>query len=191
LIALAMISACAPAHVAPQTIAAIIEVESGGDPLIVHINWPDRSATVVRPRAAADGVKIVNAAIARGASADIGLMQVNSLNLPRLGYSIARAFDACANIKAGAVILSEYYQGAARELAPGQRALAAALSAYNTGNYTSGFSNGYVSLYFGQTQIPASHTQPLNPLTAPTTVFSRNDSDAPRFAQAAGSWSGQ
>ncbi len=90
----------------------------------------------------------VYAAIAKGYNVDIGYMQVNSRNLPKLGLTVEQALDPCTNIRAGATILTGNYRGAVRIYGEGQAALQAALSAYNTGNFRSGFRNGYVSRYF-------------------------------------------
>ena len=75
-------------------------------------------------------------------------MQINSRNLRGLAITIEEAFDPVVNIQAGAKILLRGYRGAIRRYGPGQNALKAALSAYNTGNYEKGFRNGYVAKYF-------------------------------------------
>jgi type IV secretion system protein VirB1 len=51
-------------------------------------------------------------------------------------------------LKAGSRILARGYAGATKHFGPGQDALKAALSAYNTGNYERGFQNGYVAKYY-------------------------------------------
>lgn len=90
-------------------------------------------------------MRIAQSYIAQGYSVDVGLMQVNSTNLPRLGLTIADSFDPCTNIAAGAQILREGYAAAA-QAEPGQpqRALRIAFSRYNTGDAQRGFHNGYV-----------------------------------------------
>jgi type IV secretion system protein VirB1 len=82
-------------------------------------------------------------------------MQVNSRNLAELGYTIEQVLDdPCANIRAGAAVLSADYAAAVRTHGEGQAALQAALSAYNTGDFYSGFANGYVARYYGPASIP-------------------------------------
>jgi type IV secretion system protein VirB1 len=189
MIALPDIAACTPANVAPQTVAAIIQVESGGDPLAVHINFADGTGVVFVPQNLAQGVAVAAAALQQGNSVDIGLMQINSANIARLGYTLNQMFDPCTNIKAGATILTADYSGALAVAPAGQKALAAALSAYNTGNYRSGFSNGYVAHYYGGSAVPSGATpanEPnpnANPLTADTSVFHRSGNDEPNFTQ--------
>jgi type IV secretion system protein VirB1 len=136
--------ACAP-QIAPSTLEAVIRVESGGRPLAININRGPRPAPAATPGAAA---AIVRAAIEQGYSVDMGLMQVNSRNLPRLGYTIEQMFDPCVNIRAGSIILSSNYLSATKIHGEGPKALLAALSAYNTGNFQRGFTNGYISRYF-------------------------------------------
>lgn len=136
--------ACAP-HVAPVTMERVIAVESGGDPLALHVNGlriqPPRQATVQQAAATA------RAYIARGYNVDIGLSQVNNRNLPALGLTIEQALDPCTNVSGGASILHANYVRAAQQIGQGQPALWAALSAYNTGSFTAGFHNGYVAKY--------------------------------------------
>ena len=84
-------------------------------------------------------------------------------------------------------ILTADYAEAARRQGEGQPALRAALSAYNTGDFSRGFRNGYVARYYGPGGVPAltggvhavaaakrrSAIAPPNPYTADTTIFVR------------------
>jgi type IV secretion system protein VirB1 len=176
----AALLACA-ANVAPVTLAAVIRVESGGNPLALHVNGlvgPQPHPTTV-----ADAVNLAERAIRLGYTVDLGLMQVNSRNLAALGYSIRQVLDPCTNIRGGASILTADYAEATRSRGEGQAALEAALSAYNTGDFDRGFSNGYVSKYFGRGEVPAlpvglrhANVQrpapPPNPYTADTQIYS-------------------
>ncbi len=136
---------CAP-NVAPQTIAAIIHVESGGNPQAIGING--LRGPRPHPKTPTEAARLARYYIARGYSVDLGLMQINSRNLPGLGETIESILEPCHNIRAGSHILSRGYAGATRRFGPGQDALKAALSAYNTGNYELGFRNGYVAKYY-------------------------------------------
>jgi type IV secretion system protein VirB1 len=176
--------ACAP-NVAPVTLQAIVEVESGGNPLAFNIN----GIRVQPPPAknAGEAAQVVESYIARGYSVDIGLMQVNSRNLAALGTTVEQVLDPCTNIRAAATILTVGYAEAARTRGNGQSALQAALSAYNTGDFYGGFANGYVARYYGPGGVPAltgdvravaaakraAPSPPPNPYTADTTVFVR------------------
>jgi type IV secretion system protein VirB1 len=186
---------CAP-NVAPVTLEAVIQVESGGNPLALNVN-----GLRVQPAPARDAheaAEIASRYIAWGYSVDLGLMQVNSRNLPALGYSIEQVLEPCTNIRGGAVVLTADYAEAVRTQGEGQPALQAALSAYNTGSFYRGLANGYVARYYGPRGVPAlagavrqaAATQvasvprqpppaPQNPYTAETTVYAREAISVP------------
>lgn len=147
------IEGCAPT-VAVETVQAIIRVESAGDPLALNAN---RNGKAVRLRAEdlADAIRLARAEIAAGNTVDIGLMQINSANLPTLGYSVEQVFNPCTNLRAGAAILTASYDSATKTHGEGQGALRAALSAYNTGDFGRGFENGYVARYYAEHGTPA------------------------------------
>lgn len=140
-----MMQTCAP-NVAPQTIAAIIQVESGGNPYALGVNG--KVKRLPRPTNAQEAARQARYYMSLGVSVDLGLMQINSRNLPGLGYTVEQVLDPCNNLKAGSRILSRGYAGAIKRYGTGQDALKAALSAYNTGNYEQGFKNGYVAKYY-------------------------------------------
>jgi type IV secretion system protein VirB1 len=140
-----LIHQCAP-NVAPETVQAIIRVESGGNPYAIGVNGPIHQKP--HPKNAQEAIYWAKYYMNLGYSVDLGLMQINSGNLKGLGLTLSQVFDPCINLKAGSRILSRGYAGAAKRYGPGQTALKAALSAYNTGNYERGFHNGYVAKYF-------------------------------------------
>jgi type IV secretion system protein VirB1 len=175
--------ACA-LNVAPVTLEAIVSVESGGNPLALHVNG--LMGPQPHPDTFADAVDLAERYILLGYSVDLGLMQVNSRNLAALGYSIAQALDPCTNIQGGARILTADYAAAARIRGEGQAALQTALSLYGTGDFARGFGNGYVARYFRRGGVPAHaggeatvteaslpRQAPPNPYTADTQVYSR------------------
>jgi len=148
----ATLLACA-LNVSPVTLDAVARVESGGNPLALNVNR--LPGPQPHPASVAEAVRIAESYIAKGYSVDIGLMQVNNRNLPALGYTIEQVLDPCTNIAAGGRILTANYADAARRMGEGQPALQAALSAYNTGNFSAGFRNGYVARYVGPGGVPA------------------------------------
>ena len=190
----AALLACA-LNVAPVTLEAVISVESGGNPLALNVNHLEgRQPHASTPDEAA---KLAQQYIDAGYSVDIGLMQINSRNLSGLGYTVEQAFDPCTNIRGGATILTADYLKASQRFTPGQPALQAALSAYNTGTFWRGFENGYVAKYYGRATIPSatliapiaatttvSQAPPvqataINPYTADITVYQREATDVP------------
>jgi hypothetical protein len=141
-------------EVAPETIDAVIRVESGGNPLAVNVNGLPRSLRVPKPSNLDEAAQIAEAFIEAGYTVDMGLMQINSRNLGPLGLSVRSVFDPHINMRAGCSILAGNYDRAVGRFGPGQQALLAALSAYNTGNFSDGFRNGYIRRYFSGRPSP-------------------------------------
>jgi len=155
-------------NVSPITLEAVIRVESDGNPLALNVNH--LQGPQPHPATAAEAVSLAQGYIARGYSVDIGLMQVNSRNLPVLGYTVEQVLDPCTNIRAGGTILAADYGRAAQQFGSGQPALLAALSAYNTGDFARGFANGYVARYVSVPQPigPVIKVVSVAPLQRPT-----------------------
>lgn len=132
-------AACGPwVHV--DTLAAVAQAESGLDPLAIGDATAGRSHS---PRSAATAVAQATALLRQGHSLDLGLMQLNSATLARLGLGVADAFEPCRNIAAGARVLAGGFAPQGGE--DGQQALVRALSRYNTGSPERGVANGYVA----------------------------------------------
>lgn len=180
MIGIEFILACAPG-VSVDTVQQIVQVESAGDPLALNVNKGrlERKATD-----AADAAALAKKYIAEGYSVDMGLMQVNSTNLASLGYTVEDMFDTCKNIKAGAQIYTNFYNRAAQVFSEKAEIHLAALSAYNTGDFTRGLTNGYVAKFekfgvSGGTALAAASAPvilervaaPVNPYTADSAVF--------------------
>lgn len=126
--------------VAVSTLAAVAKTESGFRTLVVSDNRTRKAQTfhsIDAAAAAADGL------IAQGHSIDLGLMQINSANLRKLGYTARDALDPCKSVSGGALILTRNFVSS-RNAPSSQIALRHALSRYNTGNPRDGYRNGYV-----------------------------------------------
>jgi len=141
------------ADVDPTTVMAIIAYESAGKPFSVAINatkaLPAESSAYATAEEATVRAEI---AISHGRSVDLGLMMINSANLPTLDIPVKELFDPCRNIGIGANLLHQAFDQEQRKLAEagtadadGQLALARSLSRYNTGNADAGLVNGYVA----------------------------------------------
>lgn len=149
-----LFAACAP-NVAPYTLQEIVRVESSFNPIAVNVNVRKVNGKRVRFNSPIKNIKtkeqaiyVSKAAIRAGHSVDMGYMQINSTNLKALGYTVDEMFnDPCKNIKAGAKVLTAFYSRAVKQYPNEQAALRAALSAYNTGNFKNGFTNGYVARF--------------------------------------------
>lgn len=129
-----LVARCAP-DVGPVTMSAIVVYESDGRPYAIGDNTTRRSYF---PVDRASATHLAARLIGAGHDIDIGYAQINITNVRAYGLDVASAFDPCTNIATGARILRSDYAGAARTFGPGQRALASALSAYDTGGYFAG-----------------------------------------------------
>jgi len=146
-----LIAKCAPT-VAPSTMASIIKVESSGhiyalaDAGPVNLPWSVRKSMVKSHFLSTkeEAVTLAKSLLAKGHTVSLGLSQVNDRNLKSLGLSIEQVFDPCTNLSAGGRILTDFYRRASREFGPGEQALRAAISAYNSGSWERGEANGYV-----------------------------------------------
>ncbi|MFA7351247.1 MAG: lytic transglycosylase domain-containing protein [Methylotenera sp.] len=137
----ALAAECAP-WVAPQTMAAIVKTESQFKPFAININGGAKLER--QPATKEEAVVTAKWLINNNYNIDLGLGQVNSVNLTKTNLSVDDAFDPCKNLAAAATILQWNYASASKRIPGEQAALHAAISAYNTGSFTKGFSNGYV-----------------------------------------------
>ncbi|WP_443694949.1 lytic transglycosylase domain-containing protein [Pseudomonas sp.] len=136
-----LVLVCAP-FVSSNTMLAVIQQESQGNPWAIGVNGSQRYRKVNNYSEAVTESKRL---IASGANIDMGLMQINSKTMVNLGLTVEQVFDPCTNAYAGGTVLTRNYVKAAKTHQNDQAALQAALSAYNTGNFSKGFKNGYVS----------------------------------------------
>ena len=122
---------CAPTAPA-SVLAAIVQVESGGDPLRIGVNGARRRVNSSASKATA--VALAGQLIARGDSIDLGLAQINSRNLAGLGLSLDEVFDPCANLAAAATMINRGYAAALKAGEPNRPILQMAYSIYNSGD---------------------------------------------------------
>lgn len=137
-----LILTCAP-HVAPSTMNAIIQTESKGNHLAIGLNHGYH--LVYQAKSYEQAKAWVTYLDKHHYNFDVGLGQVNIINIHKFGYTAVDALDPCTNIKISAKILAKSFATALSTSSTPNDALLKALSAYNTGNYRSGFYNGYVS----------------------------------------------
>ena len=132
----ALIRHCAPA-VAPSTMAAIVQVESGGNPLAIGDNTTRRS---YYPPDRATAERLARRLLDAGHLLDLGIAQIDSMNFAGFGVTVQTIFDPCVNLSVGARILSGDYTFAAQRYGDGQVALRHAIGMYNTGRLNAGAS---------------------------------------------------
>jgi type IV secretion system protein VirB1 len=145
--------------VAPQTLVSIVRIESRFNTLA--IGGPGK-VTLRQPRSLKEAVSLAGRLIRSGKSVDLGLAQINSRNLKRLGLSVQSALDPCRNLAAAGALLVEDYRQARTELPP-QAALRRALSLYNSGSPLRGLANGYVARVEAAARSLSEGQLPLTP----------------------------
>jgi type IV secretion system protein VirB1 len=136
----ALLAACAP-QVGPVTMAAIVTYESGGYPYAIG---DSTTRQAYFPASAAAASALATRLLEEGHNIDAGLAQINSSNWARYGLDAASVFEPCANLAAGARIISADYEAASTIFGSGQLALWHALQAYNSGSFwaASAYANG-------------------------------------------------
>ncbi|MEE9321392.1 MAG: transglycosylase SLT domain-containing protein [Granulosicoccus sp.] len=154
---LAMITACLVLGADPGLISAIIETESAGKIAALNINqWQGDALNLTDTATAISAAKLF---IDEGYTVDVGLMGINSENINRFNKSVEEAFEPCTNIELGEHILMQNIESANAAGLQADHAIRAALSLYNTGSLSAGFTNGYVqkvwSRYQGNERIRA------------------------------------
>jgi type IV secretion system protein VirB1 len=144
-----LIASCAPL-VHPTTMHALVRVESAANPYAVSINRPKSHAangttlpTFRQPRSTVEAQRIVDVLHAQGFTTSVGLTQINTEHLSRLGLGVTALLDACTSLKLAQSILLDCDRATARTGRP--RRLHQILSCYNSGNATTGIRNGYAA----------------------------------------------
>ncbi|ODP35031.1 lytic transglycosylase domain-containing protein [Pandoraea sp. ISTKB] len=147
-----LIATCAPL-VHPITMGKIVRTESEGNLYAIAdagpkgLPWKGVREKMVRsffPKTVDEAEEIATQLIRKRHIVAIGISQVSSENLARFGLSVRQVLDPCTNLKTGSTILAEFYLRAVRAGDRQDAAILSAVSAYNSGSFTAGFSNGYV-----------------------------------------------
>ena len=146
------LSTCAPT-VSPDTMRAIIAVESGRNELAVHDNTLGRSYAA-HDRASA--ARLVHALLARGDSVDVGIAQINSGNFTAYHVTPEQMLEPCANLRVSSSILAGAYNRAVNRFPEPREALRHAIMAYNTGSLFAGepYVRAVVNAAFAQPIVP-------------------------------------
>ena len=135
-----MAQQCAP-DVHPDTLQRIVHVESSYNPYTIGVVGAHLDR---QPRNRAEAIATADWLEHNGYNYSAGLAQVNKTNFAKYGLSRETAFDACTNLRAGGEILKECFKRASKSYRDEQVALRAAFSCYYSGNFFTGFKQGYV-----------------------------------------------
>lgn len=145
----ALIQQCTPANVSVQTMQRIMRVESGFIPHAIGYKIIRKDGKVFflqrKTNNVTEAIQWAKWLQDNGYDFDAGAAQVHSTNFAKYGLTIESAFDACSNVRVGAQILTDCYARALPQYKDPQVALRAAISCYQSGNFSTGFKTGYVA----------------------------------------------
>lgn len=136
----ALAERCAPA-VDPITVAAIVRVESAGNPYAIGVVG---GRLARQPRSLAEALATANKLQADGWRFSVGLAQIYIKNVERFGLTVEQAFDPCTNLKKMSTVLHDCWSRSSRENRGGTWAMRAAISCYHSNSFHVGESLGYV-----------------------------------------------
>ncbi|MEQ1513436.1 MAG: transglycosylase SLT domain-containing protein [Lysobacteraceae bacterium] len=126
---------CQGLAVPSEVMHHVVRVESSYNPYAIGVVG---GRLVRQPKNLPEALATVRMLEGRGFNFSIGLAQVNRYNLDKYGLdSYEKAFDPCANLKAGSKILAECYHRANGDWGK-------SFSCYYSGNFSTGFRQGYV-----------------------------------------------
>ena len=185
---IALASTCAP-EVSADLLYRIASVESAFNPYAIGVVGGRLER---QPRNLDEAIATASRLEADGHNYSLGLVQINRKNFKAMGLDQVKAFDPCTNLHAGARIYLDCYRRAASASAGSQR-VRDALSCYNTGSMTAGYSLGYVAKvvtagsYHATIQpaqpIPFAATHATGPAKRETRPAGRTILSAPSMSQ--------
>ena len=130
---------CTDLAVPTEVMRHVVRVESSFNPYAIGVVG---GRLARQPDSLPEAVSTAKMLAQAGYNFSLGLAQVNRHNLEAQGLdSYERAFDACANLQAGARILADCHQRAGQDWGK-------ALSCYYSGNFVTGYRHGYVQKVF-------------------------------------------
>jgi type IV secretion system protein VirB1 len=139
----------------PLTVLSVVEVESHFRGWALSVNYPARTSRQLgfpsgeiylqrKARTREEALSWIGWFQQSQMTMSIGLMQVNTEEARRFGVAPEQLLNPCLNLQLGWRIFCDHYARARQKYGEGQRALHAAISAYNSGSFAAGFTNGYV-----------------------------------------------
>ncbi len=131
---------CAPG-VHTDTMRRIVHVESSYNPYAIGVVGGRLER---QPRNKNEAMATAEWLERNGFNYSVGLAQVNKHNFSKYGLTLATAFESCPNLHAGGEILKDCFVRANRVRQDEQAALRDAFSCYYSGNFITGYKQGYV-----------------------------------------------
>lgn len=143
---------CPNLAVPAEVMRHVADVESGNNPFAIGVV---NGRLEHQPNSLDEAVATARMLEAGGYNYSLGLAQVNRANLVRYGLdTYAKAFDGCANLVAGSHILAECYGRSNLDWGK-------ALSCYYSGDFVTGYRDGYVKRVAGSLDAELANTQPI------------------------------
>ena len=131
---------CAP-EVHPDTLRRIVHVESSFNPYAIGVVGAHLAR---QPRQRDEAVATAQWLKQNGYDFSVGLGQVNQSHFAQYGLTLQAAFEPCSNLQVAGDILKGCYLRASKAKRGEQVALRDAFSCYYSGNFTTGYRQGYV-----------------------------------------------
>ena len=126
--------ACPNLAVPAEVMRHVVEVESGANPYAIGVVGGQLAR---QPKNLAEALATVHMLDAKGYNYSLGVAQVNRANLDKYGLdSYEKAFEPCPNLAAGAQILAACHASSGGDWGK-------AFSCYYSGNFTTGYRDGY------------------------------------------------
>lgn len=138
---------CSPG-VHHDTMRRIVQVESAFNPFAIGVVGAHLSR---QPGSAAEAMATIRWLDSKGYNYSVGLAQVNKLNFDAHGLTAETALQPCPSLRAGSAILAQCFARARKATPSQQSALRSAFSCYESGNFITGFKDGYVIKIVGAT----------------------------------------
>lgn len=131
--------ACPNLAVPAEVMQHVVNVESSRNPYAIGVVG---GQLVRQPQNLGEAVATAQMLESKGYNYSLGVAQVNRNNLGRYGLdTFEKAFDVCPNLVAGSQILAQCYASAGGDWGK-------AFSCYYSGNFTTGYNDGYVQKIF-------------------------------------------
>lgn len=130
---------CQNLAVPAEVMEHVVNVESSRNPYAIGVVG---GQLVRQPKNLPEAVATVRMLEQNGYNYSLGVAQVNRANLGKYGLdSYEKAFEYCPNLSAGSQILAQCYASAGKDWGK-------AFSCYYSGNFTTGYQDGYVQRVF-------------------------------------------
>lgn len=157
---------CQNLAVPAEVMQHVVNVESSQNRFAIGVVG---GQLVRQPQNLGEAVATVRMLEQKGYNYSLGVAQINRNNLGKYGLdSYEKAFEVCPNLSAGSQILAQCYASASRDWGK-------AFSCYYSGNFTTGYRDGYVQKIYesiAKSSLAGAQAIPLQAAKVPVRVVS-------------------